>query len=56
MTYDVVLAARDSAITPASKKPERNLFGWLFYCMIKARQRQADREIARYLRTNGYEG
>jgi len=43
------IAPRDFAITETSSKARPGFFRWFFEAMIHSRQRQADREIARYL-------
>jgi len=43
------VAARDFAVTEKAVKRRRGFFRWLVDAMMQSRQRQAEREIARYL-------
>ena len=50
MTYaPSTTAPRDFAITETSAKARPGFFRWFFDAIMHSRQRQADREIARYL-------
>jgi hypothetical protein len=50
MTYaPSTTAPRNFAITENSAKARPGFFRWFFEAMVQSRQRQADREIARYL-------
>jgi hypothetical protein len=46
---DLAVASRDLAATPIPVRSGRSLFSRLLAAMMESRQRQADREIARYL-------
>ena len=48
-----VLAPRDLAFTPTPARTRRGLLRRLLAAMMESRQRQADREIARYLAGTG---
>ena len=43
------IATRDFAITEKTARRRRGFFRWFADAMMQSRQRQADREIARYL-------
>jgi len=43
------VTTRDFAIAETPVKARRGFFRWFFDAMMHSRQRQADREIARYL-------
>ena len=55
--YSVVLAPRDDVFTKAAAQPDapskRGVFRRILDAVVESRQRQADREIARFLRTRG---
>jgi hypothetical protein len=48
------VAARDFAITEKAVSRRRGFFRWLVDAMMKSRQRQAEREIARYLNSSKF--
>lgn len=56
-SYSVVLAPRDDVFTKASAQPDaptrRGMFRRFLDAVMESRQRQADREIARFLQTRG---
>jgi hypothetical protein len=43
------VASRDFAVSETPEKARLGFFRWFFDAMMHSRQRQADREIARYL-------
>jgi hypothetical protein len=47
------LAPRDVALTEPNVRTHRSLFSRLIDAMMMARQKQAEREIARYLKGSG---
>ena len=50
MTYaPSTVASRDFTITETPARTRPGFFRWFFEAMVQSRQRQADREIARYL-------
>jgi hypothetical protein len=51
--YPLAFTLRNTALTPTSLPPKRSMFARLFEAMMASRQRQADREIARYLAATG---
>lgn len=48
------VASRDFAISKTPAKVRPGLFRWLANAMMHSRQRQADREIARYLQNSKF--
>ena len=49
MAYAPSTVARDFALAETYAKAKPGFFRWFFDAMMHSRQRQADREIARYL-------
>jgi hypothetical protein len=50
---ELAAAKRDSTATPTPVRSGKGLFSRLIAALMEARQRQADREIARYLAGTG---
>ena len=48
------VAARDFATTKSTASSRPGFFRWLVDAMMKSRQRQAEREIARYLNNSKF--
>ena len=54
MAYLPLVVARSELAPPRTfQAPRRGLFGRLLDAMVASRQRQVDREIARFLQANG---
>jgi hypothetical protein len=51
--YPLAFTLRNTALTPTSLSPKRGMFARLIDAMMASRQRQVDREIARYLAATG---
>ena len=49
----LVVARQELALTPTFERPRRGLLRRLVDAMVASRQRQAEREIARFLQANG---
>jgi len=54
--YPLAFTPRDTALMPTSLSPKRGMFARLVDAMMASRQRQVDREIARYLAATGASG
>ena len=50
----ITVASRNFAVSEAPTKSRPGLFRWLAKAMMLSRQRQADREIARYLQNGKF--